>query len=242
MPMLDDLSPRQCIYFAALLGAQECRLAVTPMRRLTEQLISQLAAQGVIESPDAETPSHPSQETPLEGIRWSCSWHEPPHVSLMVELGHRLRRLPFDDGGAPVRLQIWHELALAEAEHFLERQLLRHRLDRAWCKDVAFAHRDTHPALSIAQWRYCCWAAVRQGAALAMRQAVRDDELIRESIYAELRRRATQLSQGQWSTCALPPFDLTPRSALGQLTAFLLLGSAELYWTTSATTEVIAKR
>lgn len=220
------------MFLAALLTAQAQRLPVAPTRRMSLAILGQLRELGVIDTPwpairwevciDAE-------ETPLELFQWRLTWTAYHRHDLLIALEDYLQAVPRDDYGLAIRLRLWTDLAVVEAEGFFEQQLTKFRFDAQWANDMAFVYRETRPALSLSQWRYCAWAATRQGASVALRLGSATPA-VREAIYHELKRRASRIGAGHWGDCALTPFQIVPQSALGRhfVSSLTQLGLA--YW------------
>ena len=233
-PTIDDLGVRGCLYLAALLGAQERRLPVAPTLRSTAIVMDLLRELGLIEVPWPEPRWEvrpDAEETPIERLQWKFIWDTHQRDGLLVSLEEYLQSIPRDDYGLGLRLQLWEELAVAEAERFFEQQLTKHHFEASWARDLAFVHRDTHPALSIGQWRYCCWAATRHGGSVAQQQRTPDMNAIREAIYAELRRRVGYVGNGTWTNCSFPPSQPKPESALGRAYTTHLTRFGPSFWT-----------
>lgn len=229
---VDDLGLQGCLYLWALLTSQERRLLVAPTRRLTLTAMNVLREQGIIEVPWPEarwsaTPA--AEETPLEGLQWRQLWtvYEPAHLSTALE--DYLQAVGKGDFEMAVRLRLWIEIGAAEVERFFEQQLVKHHFPSDWAQDMAFAYRENNLCLSLAQWRYCAWAAVRRGASLAMQQGI-PGEHQREAIYRELRHRAAIVATGAWPNCALPPYHPTPESALARGFTKFLSKLGMTYW------------
>lgn len=233
-PTLDDLGVQGCLSLAALLMAQDRRLPVAPTRRLTLVYLGQLRELGVIDAPwpEARWENDPSAEaTPLEQIQWRYRWTDYVREGLPMALEEFLRDVPRDDYGIACRVRLWQELATAEAEQFFESQLTKYNLDPTWGQDLVFAVREAKAPLPVAQWRYCCWAAVRFAAAQTQRyRGTEQLARLREEMYAELRRRASRLASGDWSGCAFAPFNPVPDSAAGRLLTTALTDLGPVYW------------
>lgn len=243
-PTVNDLGGQGCCYLAALLTAQEQRRLVAPTRRLAIAIMGLLHDMNIIDVPwpdDRWKALASAEETPFELLQWRLTWNDDRNnrKDLLRDLEGFLEDVPRDDGGLSLRLSIWGELAKAEAEGFFEHQLMKHRFDSAWAQDIAFVIRETHPALSIAQWRYCAWAATRHGASIALQQLPAIDG-VREAVHRELRRRATRVASGQWGDCAFVPRDLIPKSGLGCIFTTRLARLGALYWMSPPAAEAIA--
>lgn len=137
-----------------------------------------------------------ARETPIEGLQWRLAWTAYEPDGLGEALREYLGSVPRDDYATALRLRIWRELVVAEGERYFEVQLAKHQLDPTWAKDLVFVQRDLKLEMSAAQWRYCCWAATRCGAALAQQLRVPDPVAVREAIYVDLRRRTGPVPRG----------------------------------------------
>jgi hypothetical protein len=122
---------------------------------------------------------------------------------------------------------LWNLLLKAEAQQYYEFQLMRAHLPAEWASDVDFLVSQPGVSLSLAQWRYCLWAAAREGAALSARRCYEPAHL-RERMFEEARRRSASVASGRWTTNGFSPRADEPRSALSRefLRNFAPLGSA----------------
>ena len=216
-PTIDDLGVRGSLYLAALLNAQEQRLALAATLRASLAVLELLRALQIIEVPwplERWAMQPDAEETPLEGLQWRYAWTSHARDRLGPALDDYLQEVPRDDYGLACRLQLWEELAVSEAEGYFEFQLAKHRFDTAWARDLVFVHKQSAP-MSIAQWRYCVWAATRHGASVAQQQTISQPSVVREAIFAELRRRVTAVLGG-WRDCAFVPHQRVPFNALGR--------------------------
>jgi hypothetical protein len=177
-----------------------------------------------------------AEETPIESLQWRLSWDAYIRDGLLTALEEYLQSVPRDDYGLALRLRLWSDLSTAEAERFFEQQLEKHRFEPTWAQDLAFIHRDARPILSIAQWRYCCWAATRHGASVAQQQRTPNAAGVREAIYEELRRRVNNVGSGLWDNCSFPPYRPAPESALGRVFTTHLTRMGIGFWTTPPST------
>lgn len=238
---VDELGLQGCLYLWALLVAQDRRLPVAPTKRLASAVLAALHECGVIDVAPTDSDwelKRGNRITPIEGFRWRLTWtvYE-PHL-LTIALEDYFDTLEPDEHLPAVRLQLWTELGSAEAEHFFEQQLVKHKFSADWAQDIAFAYRDSPTALTVAQWRYCAWAAVRRGASMALQQSPQAEGL-REMMYQEIRRRAGSIASGAWSGCSLPPYNPQPDSALGRGFVSLATRLGALYWTGRPSLETI---
>lgn len=176
--------------------------------------------------PDAE-------ETPLEGLQWRYCWTTHTRDQLLPALEDYLESVPFDEYGLSIRLQFWKELAMSEVEGYLEFRLAKHRFAKAWARDLMFLHPKS-TLLSVAQWRYCVWAATRHGGSVAQQQAVGEPSAVREAIYSELRRRMVSVLGG-WRECAFLPTQLAPSNSLSRAFVSHLCPRGFDFWGTPPT-------
>jgi hypothetical protein len=234
IPTVDDLGLQGCVYLFALLRAQDERLSITPTSRLTLATMVELQALGIIDAPwpEARWDLEPRAEvTPIEGFQWRYTWDAYARHTVIDALADFLGSIPMDELSSSWRTQLWQTLSIAEIEHYLGQQLIKHRFETAWAHDIEFVYRERRPGMSIARWRYCCWAAVRHGASISQRQAQPDLSAVREAIFAELRRRADQVASGAWPNCAFPPSNLRPTNVLGLLFVDVLSRVRDGFWT-----------
>lgn len=231
---VDELGLRGCLYLWALLAGQSDRLPVAPTKRMTLVALAYLQERGIIEVPwpEARWELKPdAKTTPIEGLQWYLSWAAYEPLLLRDALEDYFDTLERDDFTTAERLRLWGELGSAEAERFFEQQLAKHRFSSDWAQDIAFVYREGRiPNLTVAQWRYCAWAAVRRGASLAMQQGPQTDGL-RDAIYQELRRRAAAVATGAWTGCSFPPRNPDPDSALARCFAYRATRLGPHYWT-----------
>lgn len=239
-PTLDDLGIQGCLGLGALLLAQERRLPVAPTKRMTLALMVPLREQGVIETPwpEARWELDPTaEETPIEQLQWRYAWSQYDREGLLTVLCEFLDEVPRDDQGLAIRTRLWSDLGIADTERFFETQLARNRFDPSWAQDLGFLIRDVSLALPFAQWRYCCWAAIRRGASLAYLEPGTDPQRLREAVYTELKRRAGWVAAGSSSSCSFAPNSSVPDSAAVQLFVGRLTRLGAAFWQTSTSWE-----
>ena len=232
-PSVEELGVRGAWYLLALTYGTDARLPIAPTTRATLVLLGFLRDFKIIEVPWPETrwPLRPdAEDTPLEGLQWRYAWPAYARANLSRALTDFLEDVPYSEAGLSCRLQYWDELSLDEAESFFEQQLAKHHFAPGWARDLAYVHRQLEGQLTISQWRYCVWAAVRHGGSLAQQQPGGDPATIRDAIYSELRRRVGFGRGGQWSQATLPPFNRSPRSALGRMFVRHLARKDLDYW------------
>lgn len=230
---IDELGLRGCLYLWALLTGQENRLPIAQTKRMTLVVMGHLQERGVIEVPwpEARWELKPDARiTPIEGLQWCLSWDVYESHLLIHALDDYFDDLERDDFTTAERLRLWTELGSAEAERFFEQQLVKHRFPSDWAQDIAFAYRDSSVVLTVAQWRYCAWAAVRRGASLAQ-QVGQETDGLRDGIYQEIRRRALSLASGTWTGGSFVPFSHQPESALGRGFVQHVTQLGTQYWT-----------
>lgn len=234
---VDDLGLQACIHLAALVRAQEERISVTPSGRLTLAVMVQLKTLGVIDAPwpEARWDLEPRAEiTPMEGFQWLYSWAAYPRSSVYDAIIELIESIKIDEMEGEWRIKLWQSLSVAEIEFYFRSQLVKHRFESDWATDIEFVYRERRAAMSIARWRYCCWAAVRHGASVCQQQAIPDPTMVRAAIYSELRRRAEQLASGAWPGCSFSPSSPRPMNALGRLFVELLSRHQHAFWSLPA--------
>lgn len=227
-PTLDDLGLPGAVYLWALLHAQQNRVPIAPTPESVDDVLTVLEQQQII-AVAPEPAAHSDKITPLEGIRWRWTWAAYTVDGAIPAVEDYLTSLPRDEQALELGLVLWQRLVVAESQAFYAQQLIRCQFNSQWQIDMAFAQNLGKVVLSIAQWRYCAWAAVRKGATLACQNGASQEEL-REGMYRELTRRAAALAVGRYGNCAFHPFVVQPPSALarGFATQWFSLGVA--YW------------
>lgn len=239
---VDELGLQGSLYLWALLTGQAHRLPIAPTRRMSLLVLTLLNDHGVIEVPWPEMRweiKPDAKITPIEGLQWRLAWtvYEPDR--LLEALDDYFDSLEQSEFTVAVGVRLWSDLAPTEAERFFEQQLMKHRFAAEWAQDLAFAYREGPGAqLTIAQWRYCGWAAVRRGASVAMQNGLQADGL-RDSIYQELKRRAASVASGVWSNCSFAPTNPLPENALGRAVVQRASGLGALYWTSRPSEEAL---
>lgn len=231
---IEELGLRGTLFLAALLRAQAYRVPVAPTHSSALHVLDALQSLSLIQVPwpaDRWQIRPDAEVTPLEDLQWAFSWPTHERERLLPALEDQLGELALNEALAEQRVSLWDELAMWEAEHFLEQQLRRHQFDTNWARDLTFVSRTAPPGLPIAQWRYCCWAAVRQGASVALRQSLRDGAGIREAIFLEMQKRLRYLANGQTRLGMFVPFRMAPASAVAQLFVELVVPLGWAYWT-----------
>ena len=238
---VDELGIRGCLYLWALLTGQDNRLPIAQTKRMTLVAMGYLQERGIIEVPwpEARWQLKPDARiTPIEGLQWWLSWEVYESHLLIDALDDYFGALKRDDFTTAERLRLWTELGSAEAERFFEQQLVKHRFSSDWAQDIAFAYRDSSVVLTVAQWRYCAWAAVRRGASMALQEG-QEAAGLRDAIYQEIRRRAASLASGTWTGGSFVPFSHQPESALGRGFVQRVTQLGALYWTSLPSIEML---
>lgn len=215
-PTIDDLGTDGALYLLALVSAQAGRRLVTPTRQLTLHALGVLKDQAVIAVPwpQARWDVEPrAQSTPLEDLQWRYDWAAYPAETVGDAIAEYLQQVPRDSYGIELRLRLWRELFTAESQQYFEFQLGRSHLPVEWAADTRYLVDAETYALSLAQWRYCFWAAVRQGGAMSA-QRVYSLSAIRERVFEEARRRAASIASSRWSVQGYDARADEPLSAL----------------------------
>lgn len=232
-PTIDDLGLPAALHLAALLDTTSRRIRVAPTRRMVLALMAGLREMGVIDVPWPEPRweiAPDARETPIEGLQWRFTWRVYIEDGLALALRDFLQAIPRDEYAIALRMRLWRELALAEGERYFESQLTKHQFDPCWAQDLVFVQRECGLELSAAQWRYLCWAATRQGAAVAQQQRIPDLPAVREAVYTELRKRIGPVASGRWGNTSFIPYNLLPESALTRLFVQVLTPLGDAFW------------
>lgn len=232
----EELGPIASLQLWALLTAHTERIPVAPTLDLAIATLDELGRSGVIGMPEHSHRWALAPETrtaPIEGFQWRLTWdvYEPSRMGEALE-DYFAEVTPQPLAGDAVA-RLWQDLGRAEAERFLASQLVRHRFPAEWAQDLGRAFARVQ-GLTIGQWRYCGWAAVRRGASLAL-QWQRVDELIRGAILEELQKRAGGVSKGNWTNCSFVPRQVQPDNALSRGFAYGISPLGDAFWTTPIT-------
>jgi hypothetical protein len=239
---LDDLGLPAVVYLWALLHAQQHRLAIAPTADLASEALQVLASLQIVALPAHGAGSAIGlRQTPLEGIRWQWIWSAYEAESVLPALEDYLASVPRDDLLLTLGATLWQRLVCDEAQAFYAEQLARCQFDPHWQQDMAFAQRLSRLSLSAAQWRYCAWAAVRQGATLAC-QGTMPATRVREGMYGEILRRAAALAAGRYGRCGFTPSSKEPPTALAQGLACQWFNLGHTYWTALPSVEALQPR
>ena len=239
---LDDLGLPGAVYLWALLHAQQHRLALAPTADLAMEALMVLASHQIVALPEDGSGSAIGQrQTPIEGIAWRWIWRAYHADSALRAVEDFLTSVPRDDLVLTLGAALWQRLVLDEAQAFYAEQLARCQFDAHWQQDMAFAQRLSKLSLSASQWRYCAWAAVRQGATLA-RQGNLPASRVREGMYREILRRAAAVAAGRYGRCGFTPPSAQPPTAMAQGLACQWFNLGPAYWTALPSTEALQPR
>lgn len=237
---IDELGVQGCLALCALLEAQSRRAPVSPTEKMTLSLMGVLRDHGIIETPwpQKQWSLDPTADTtPIESFQWRFSWESHIREGLEGFLEEFLGEVERDDFGLAVRQRFWFDLGAAESENFFEAQLSKHRFNPEWAQDLGFVIREARYMMSIAQWRYCCWAATRHGASLAQQMTTPDQNRVREGIFLELTKRADRVAAGDWGNCSFAPANPRPSNAASRLFLAYLAPLGPNFWTAPPTLE-----
>lgn len=231
---IGELGVQSCLYLGALLTAQQRRMQVAPTLRSTLIVLAQLRDSGIIQVPwpDSRWGIRPDARiTPIEDLQWAFNWSVHKPFEVLAELEGLLEKISRNEWNACALQHLWEDLMQWEIEHFFEHQLTRHHFDAAWVGDFGFVLRHPRWKLPVARWRYCCWAAVRHGAAMAQQHKIVDPARIRKAIFDELQRRISYAATMKAENGMLLPFDAAPSSALSELFISRISKRPDRYWT-----------
>ncbi|HEY0914670.1 hypothetical protein [Pseudoxanthomonas mexicana] len=231
---LDELGLRGALFLAALLKAQAQRIPLAPTRSAAVRVLDALQSRALIQVPwpaDRWQIRPDAEVTPMEDLQWAYAWSTHERTHLLATLEDQLGELADEDALTQERTALWEELALWETEQFFEQQLRKHQFDTGWARDLGFVFASAPSGLPIARWRYCCWAAVRQGASVALRQSAPDGASVREAIFQEIHKRLRYVISGPPHLGMFTPFQPVPSSAVAQLFIERVVPMEWTYWT-----------
>lgn len=222
---------REALALAALLSLDTKREPLAATSQGAWSIIETLSGLGVVSTPGPDQLSNPRLSiTPLEQFPWLYEWTPYIRASLLPDLLHYLAAAPRDDYALGIRARIWKEVAGFEARSFFESQLLKSRLEPGWAVDIDYVYASTTPELSLGQWRYVAWAAVRHGGSLAQQFGSSGHPKVREGVYRQLQTRVGLARSASWaanfSSCRT-----LPANAYGRIFVEYLCGMGHMFWT-----------
>lgn len=234
---IDDLGVQGALQLAALLKTSRDRMPLAPTRAASWTVIERLISLGLVASPGADADAGPTNHyTPMEALPWRFTWGAYIEGEVLPALLDFLRQMDRDEPTLDLRVSIWRELALWEAQSFLEDQLQRHHFDPMWARDLAFVYHNAQPELSIGQWRYVAWAAVRHGASVAQRLGANASSYTREGIFKQLQTRIAYARGSTWAASFSGPPG-PPRSSISRIFACDLCSLDQAFWTSPPAVE-----
>jgi hypothetical protein len=217
----------------ALMRSVGTRRPLCPTEAMSLNLMARLAEIGVIECgwPEEWSPDSAVHLTPGEGVAWRYDPSAPEELALHAYSITHLVTAATDPETEPERTEFWWRLAEAEAESYLSYQLDRYRLNPAWATEISKYFRSVGP-LTIAEWRYCVWAAARRGAAEYL-SSDGDEDATSHAVLTELLWRARQIHSGTWANMSFVPLQREPYTLLAQVFAQFLVPPGLDYWTSA---------
>lgn len=227
---IDDLGVQGTLQLAALLKTSRERMPLAPTKAAAWEVLGNLKRLGLVDAPHPDAEVGPSyHHTPMESLPWRFTWTAYIEDQVLPALLDYLRQLDRDEPALDLRVSAWREIALWEAQSFLEDQLVRHHFDVNWARDLSFVYHRAHPELSIGQWRYVAWAAVRHGASVAQRLGTNASDHVREGIFKQLQSRIPYARSTWAASFGGPPGP--PKSSLSRTFACDLCSLDQYFWT-----------
>ena len=236
--VVSSLAPLRALDLASLLMATEQRVPLAPTQLAAWTVIERLVAERIIECRGPVASSDVSfKRTSIERFPWQYVEGTPYRSVTLEELNNYLLSMLRDEPALQLRLSVWNELLLWESTAFLQQQLAKHFLDPDWADDLTYLPKPLLSEISIGQWRYVIWAAVRKGAAKAQAQAG-SRWSVRDTIYEELQRRLRYARQSSWTAKFTHP-RLKPDSAMSRTFVECLSTLGADFWTCVPSTHAL---
>lgn len=203
---------------------------------LTQELLAGLERKGMLREPCA------GDRRVQRALYEPFSWVYPEEIS---KDGGRLQamllRVLRDRIAEPGKLRaardaLWNQLAEAELSTYLMHLMRKHAMDADGAMSIVHALGDEWALHSLGRQRYLVWHAIRGGAA-ALVQSRMDQDLARQKLFEELRRRSRWLLLER-ERKSLPPAEYCFLPEFGRRTPLLLqilqehlLAAPTMYWT-----------
>lgn len=169
---LSDLSVYEACGLLALIKSRDVRRPVSPTKVMTIHILEALRVRGVVEVPwPAERWQLPPRGylAPIEQLSWDFVWPAMPLEGLQPHLEDFLREHSCAESSRDELIVLWRSLIRGECIEYFEYQLSKHHLDPAWSDDLGCLPPHYLDDLSLLQWKYLIWSAVRHGTMVFMR-------------------------------------------------------------------------
>lgn len=170
---------------------------------LTQMLFRLLESAGVLRVPEAAEPG--ARRSLYEPLAWCYPAELGAPRELQSILHVALQELAARPDAIDGRLELWETLASAEIETYLGHLLRRHTLDASGAGHVVHLMAGEWAGHCLARKRYLAWFGAR-GAAAALLRSGMDQEVARNAMLEEMRRRSRWLT-ARAAANALPKED-----------------------------------
>lgn len=165
-PRARALTLLELIAALALRRATREAAPLSPSDALTAELVSKLSGCGLIRTADASQPLpyHPVERALYDPIVFV--WNEDMSAGGNAEetMLCRIREHLQLPSAVDEVVAIWHVLAEAELEGYLQYLLRKHGLPTYWSISARLLAKSWLPQISLARLRYVAWASIRAAA------------------------------------------------------------------------------
>lgn len=139
---------------------------------------------------------------------------------------------------SPLKLNLWKELAWAEASGYMRHLLARQSMEGDWANSLLQSVALDMDALPLGKQRYVVWAGVRQGSVAYLRSAG-NPAAVYESIQNDMRRRARWVAVEPNREIGFVPAQGWRRSILLSLFIEEMTTLGDQYWSLIPSLEAI---
>ncbi len=169
---LSELGVYDACGLLALIRSRGIRRSISPTKAMAVRILDTLRLRGVVEVPwpaaHWELPPR-GYLTPIEQLSWDFVWPSMELQGLDSHLEDLLQEYASDTASRDESIIVWRALIRAECVEYFEFQLSKHGFEPTWSADLDWLPAHYHDDLSLVQWKYLIWSAVRHGAMECLR-------------------------------------------------------------------------
>ena len=230
---LSDLGVHDACGLLALVRSRGLRRPISPTKAMTVHILDTLRLRGIVEVPwPAARWELPPRGflTPIEQLSWDFVWSTMQLEGLVPHLEDLLREYSHAPSSQDELIAVWRALIRAECVEYFEFQLTKHGFEPAWSADLDWLPAHYLDDLSLVQWKYLIWSAVRHGAMECLRSRFNPQQTRNAiaSMLASSHRLGYALG-GNFE--GFRPRSLHPYSLMGESMLFFASQLGSLYWT-----------
>ncbi len=168
--------------------------------------------------------------TPMEQLSWDFVWPTMQLAGLEPHLEDLLREYSCAPSSQDELVAVWRALIRAECVGYFEFQLAKHGLEPAWSADLDWLPAHYLDDLSLVQWKYLIWSAVRHGSMECLRSRFNPQQT--RNAIAGMLASSHRLGYALGGTFeGFRPRSLQPYSLMGDSMLLFASQLGSLYWT-----------